>query len=124
MPKKILVVEDDTALANQLAEALRQAGLEVTVSNDGETGFRQIQEKHPDLIILDLVLPKKHGFKIMEDMRENPELKTIPVIILTNLETPQDIERASSFGVKAYLVKANYSLPEIVKKVKGILEGE
>ncbi|MEK7162461.1 MAG: response regulator [Patescibacteria group bacterium] len=123
MPKKILVVEDDTALANQLAGALGQAGLEVTVSNDGETGFRQIQEKHPDLIILDLVLPKKHGFKVLEDLQKNSELKTIPVIILTNLETPQDIERAFSFGAKAYLVKANYSLPEIVKKVQGILSG-
>lgn len=121
MTKKILVIEDDTALANQLSAALKAAGWEVVTANDGESGFRQAQEKRPDLIILDLVLPKKHGFKVMEDLDKNPELKTIPVIVLTNLETPQDIERASYFGVKAYLVKANYSLPEIVNKIKEVL---
>lgn len=119
--KKILIIEDDITLANQLAGTLRTAGWEVFVSNDGETGFRQAQEKRPDLIILDLILPKKHGFKVLEDLQKNQELRAIPVIILTNLETPQDIERASSFGVKAYLVKANYSLAEIVAKVKEVL---
>ena len=122
MAKKILVVEDDSTLASNLSKTLKSGGFEVFVSNDGESGFRQAQEKKPDLIILDLVLPKKHGFKVMEDLKARPELASIPLIVLTNLETPHDIERASSFGVKAYLVKANYSLNEILKRVKEVVD--
>jgi len=117
------MIEDDTTLANNLSAVIRQGGFEVFVSNDGETGFRQAQEKRPDLILMDLVLPKKHGFKIMEDLQKSPELATIPVIVLTNLETPHDVERALSLGAKAYLVKANYSLNEILKKVKEVSDG-
>ena len=123
MAKKILMIEDDTTLANNLSAVIRQGGFEVFVSNDGETGFRQGQAKRPGLILMDLVLPKKHGFKIMEDLQKSPELATIPVIVLTNLETPHDVERALSLGAKAYLVKANYSLNEILKKVKEVSDG-
>ncbi|OGF51533.1 hypothetical protein A3I27_01355 [Candidatus Giovannonibacteria bacterium RIFCSPLOWO2_02_FULL_43_11b] len=123
MAKKVLIIEDDTLLAENLSNTIKAGGIEVLVCHDGEAGFRQAEEKKPDLILLDLVLPKKHGFKIMEDLQKNPELKSIPVIVLTNLESPHDIEKASSFGIKAYLVKANYSLLEILKKVKEVLEG-
>lgn len=123
MAKKILIIEDDTALAANLSDAIKAGGFEVLVSHDGEAGFRQAEEKKPDLILLDLVLPKKHGFKIMEDLQKNPDLKSIPVIVLTNLESAHDIEKASFFGIKAYLVKANYTLSEILKKIKEVLEG-
>ena len=121
MAKKILIIEDDVTLAQNLLQMLRSGGFEVLVAHDGETGFRQAQEIKPDLVLLDLVLPKKHGFKILEEMQKNPELEPIPKIVLTNLETPHDIERAFSFGIKAYLVKANYSLPEVLKKVEEVL---
>lgn len=117
------MIEDDAVLSESLSGALRQAGFEVFVSGDGESGYREAEEKRPDLILLDLVLPKRHGFKILEDLRKNPNLAATPVIVLTNLETPHDIERASSFGIKAYLVKANYSLEEIAGKVKEVLQG-
>jgi len=115
MAKKILIIEDDTTLSENLGNTMKSGGYEVIVANDGETGFRHAQEKHPDLILMDLVLPKKHGFKIMEDLEQNPETKDIPKIVLTNLESPR--------GVKAYLVKANYSLSEILKKVQEVIEG-
>ena len=121
MAKKILIIEDDVSLAENLSGALRDNGFLVTIANDGESGFRQAQEGHPDLILLDLVLPKKHGLKVLEDLNQDAGLKTIPVIVLTNLEDSTDIEGASSFGIKAYLVKANYSLPEIVEKIKEVL---
>lgn len=123
MAKKVIIIEDDTALANNLSSTLKGAGIDVSVCHDGETGYRQIQEIKPDLVLLDLVLPKKHGFKVMEDLRNSPELKAIPVVVLTNLESPHDIEKASSFGIKAYLVKANYTLSEILKKVEEYLAG-
>lgn len=121
MAKRILIIEDDTALAENLSGALKSAGFDVSVCHDGETGLRQAQETRPDLILLDLVLPKKHGFKVMEELQANPEFSKISIIVLTNLEAPQDIERAFSLGVKAYLVKTNYSLAEIVKKVEEII---
>src|SRR3990167_2885038 len=111
MAKKVLIIEDDTALAENLSNTIKAGGMEVFVCHDGEAGFRQAEDKKPDLILLDLVLQK------------NPELKSIPVIVLTNLESPHDIEKASSFGIKAYLVKANYTLAEILKKIKEVLEG-
>lgn len=123
MPKKVLIIEDDTALAENLSDTIKSAGIDALVCHDGETGFRRIEEKKPDLILLDLVLPKKHGLKVLEDLQKNPELKKIPVIVLTNLESPHDIEKASSLGIKAYLVKANYTLAEILKKIKEVLEG-
>ncbi|MBI2023970.1 response regulator [Candidatus Giovannonibacteria bacterium] len=123
MAKKILIIEDDASLAENLEKTIKAAGFEVYVCHDGETGFKFIQEKIPDLILLDLVLPKKHGFKIMEEMAKSPELKNIQVIVLTNLESPNDIEQASSLGIKAYLVKANYTPSEILKKVQEALQG-
>src|SRR3989344_1101170 len=98
MAKKVLIIEDDTALAENLSSTIKAGGMEVLVCHDGEAGFRQAEEK-------------------------NPNLKSIPVVVLTNLESPHDIEKASSFGIKAYLVKANYTLSEILKKIKEVLEG-
>jgi DNA-binding response OmpR family regulator len=119
--KKILIIEDDTSLSQSLSAGFRDAGFEAFLAEDGEVGLQKIQEKKPDLILLDLILPKKHGFKVLEELQASPELKKIPVLVLTNLETPQDIERAFTFGIKGYLVKANYSLDEIVKKAVEVL---
>ena len=124
MARKILMIEDDLTLSESFTKTMKDAGYDMHVANDGETGFRQAEELRPDLILLDLVLPKKHGFKVMEDLKNNPELRSIPVVVLTNLETPHDIERASTLGAKAYLVKANYSLSEIRRKVEEILANQ
>src|SRR3989344_242854 len=86
MAKKVLIIEDDTALAENLSSTIKAGGMEVLVCHDGEAGFRQAEEKKPDLILLDLVLPKKHGFKVMEDLKKNQNLKPTPVVVLTNLE--------------------------------------
>jgi len=119
--QKILIIEDDPSLSEALAKKMKGEGFESFVSSDGETGFRMIEEKLPDLILLDLILPKKNGFQILEDLAKRPDLGDIPVVVLSNLESAYDIERVSSFGVKGYLVKANYSLDEVVKKVRAIL---
>ena|SRR3989344_2618835 len=121
MNKKILIIEDDAPLATALAERLKADGFEIFLAVDGETGFRMVEEKMPDLLLLDLVLPRKHGFQILEELKARSELKNIPVMVITNLESGQDIERALAYGVKAYLVKANYSLDEVAKKVKQII---
>jgi len=90
---------------------------------DGEIGLRLAKSKKPDLILLDLVLPKVHGFDVLAQLKSDPGTKQIPVIVLTNLEKIEDIEKAIEMGATTYLIKARYSLEEVVEKVRKIFEG-
>lgn len=119
--KQILFVEDEERLQNLITTALKEAGFEVLNAYDGEMAIRILEERRPDLILLDLILPKKDGFDVLEFLRSGEEIKNIPVIVLTNLEEKFDVERAMSYGVRSYLIKANYRLDEIVKKIKEVL---
>ncbi len=120
--KKIVILEDDLALAKSLSSALSKNGYEVFSAVDGETGLRLIEEKRPDLIVLDIVLPRKSGFEVMEEIASKEDLKRIPVMVLTNLESSHDVNRMLELGVKSFLVKANYSLDEVVAKIKETLD--
>ena len=120
--KKILFIEDESALQKTLSDYLKKEGYEVISALDGESGLRLAQTQKPDLILLDLILPKMDGFEVLRKLMENPETKEIPVIILTNLERMEDIGRALELGAKTYLVKANYTLKEVAEKVKKVLE--
>ena len=124
MAKKILFIEDEAALQKSLGDLLREKGFEVISAVDGETGLRLAKESFPDLILLDLILPRMHGLKLLKKLKEDENTKNIPVIILTNLENISDIEKAIELGATTYLVKANYSLEEIAEKVKKALEHE
>jgi len=121
--KKILFVEDEMALQKTFKDILSEEGYEMLSAFDGEIGLRLSKEKKPDLILLDLILPKIDGFEFLEKLKADPETKDIPVIILTNLERTEDIERALELGATTYLVKANYTLKEVVEKVKKALQG-
>ena len=121
--KKILFVEDEMALQKTFKDILNEEGYEMLSAFDGEIGLRLSKEKKPDLILLDLILPKIDGFEFLEKLKADPETKDIPVIILTNLERTEDIERALELGATTYLVKANYTLKEVVEKVKKGLQG-
>ncbi len=119
--KKILFVEDESALQKTLGDTLRKEGYEVVSALNGETGLNLAKTQSPDLILLDLILPKMDGFDVLKALVGGEETKDIPVIILTNLERMQDIEMALELGAKTYLVKANYTLKEVVEKVKKVL---
>ena len=119
--KKILFIEDESALQKTVGDTLRDAGLEVLSALDGEIGLRLAKDKSPDLIILDLVLPKANGFEVLKSLKEIKETSRIPVIVLTNLEAMEDIQKVLSLGATTYLVKANYTLAELVEKVKTVL---
>ena len=122
MPKKILLVEDEAALRKTLGAVLKQEGYKMLLASDGETGLRLAKTKKPDLILLDLVLPKLHGFDVLTQLKSDPSTKQIPVIIMTNLEKIEDIEKAIEMGATTYLIKARYSLEEVVEKVRKIFE--
>jgi DNA-binding response OmpR family regulator len=119
---KILFIEDESAVQKTVGEVLKQEGYEVISALDGEIGLRLAQTNKPDLILLDLILPKLHGLEVLKGLKENEQTKQIPVIVLTNLEDMSDIEKALEIGATTYLVKENYSLEEIVEKVKEALK--
>ncbi|XOB41278.1 MAG: response regulator transcription factor [Candidatus Nealsonbacteria bacterium] len=116
--KTILFIEDESALQKTVGEVLKQEEYEVISALNGEIGLRLAQEKKPDLILLDLVLPKMHGFDVLKKLKESDETKDIPVIVLTNLEGMDDIDKAIGLGAKSYLVKAQYTLEELTEKIK------
>ncbi|MFH1780657.1 MAG: response regulator [Candidatus Nealsonbacteria bacterium] len=118
MNKKILLIEDEAALQKTLGDVLGQEGYIVMSALDGEIGLKMAQAETPDLILLDLVLPKMHGFEVLKALKENIATKDIPVIVLTNLESMGDIEKALELGATTYLVKASYTLEEVVDKIK------
>ena len=119
--KKILFIEDESALQKTLGDILTQEGYEVIPATDGEIGLNLAKTKKPDLILLDLILPKMNGFDVLKSVKEDNEIKNTPIIVLTNLEGSEDIEKAISLGATTYFVKVNYSLEEIVAKIKGAL---
>jgi len=119
--KKILFIEDESALQKTIGDILTQEGYEIISALDGAVGLRMAEEKKPDLILLDLILPKMHGFEVLKALKENLATKNIPVIILTNLEEIKDVEEALKLGATTYLVKSQYSLDEVVEKIKASL---
>jgi DNA-binding response OmpR family regulator len=119
--KKVMIVEDDTVLANALSLALQDEGYELSLATDGEEAERMILQEVPDLILLDLLLPIKNGFEVLKVIRQNPVTKDINVIILTNFEQETSINEGKKLGAKDYIVKANVDIAEIPKIVKKYL---
>lgn len=115
---KILMVEDEKALQQMLGELFVSEGFEVAQAYDGEAGLNMARKENPNLILLDLRLPKKDGFEVLRELKADEKTKDIPVIVFTNLETAEDIDKALEAGATTYIVKANYGLEDIVKKVK------
>jgi len=120
--KTILIIEDEPTLQKTMSLALEQEGYEVKNALDGEIGLKLAKEIKPDMILLDLILPKVDGFEALEELKNDDTTKDIPVIVLTNLESTEEIERALVMGATTYLVKANYDLKDIIQKIKETLK--
>jgi DNA-binding response OmpR family regulator len=118
---KILFVEDEPTLQKELNEILQQEGFKILSAFDGEEALKLTKEEMPDLILLDLILPKKDGFEVLKELKADEKMKDIPVIVLTNLEGIGDVEKAIELGAISYLVKANYKLEDVVRKIKDFL---
>ena len=119
--KKIVFIEDEAALQKTLGDILGQEGYKIISAIDGEAGLRLVESEKPDLILLDLITPKLSGFDVLKQLKGNQETKDIPVIVLTNLEGTGDVEKVLELGATTYLVKANYSLEEVLQKIKKAL---
>lgn len=121
--QRILIIEDDLFLRTLIGKKLETDGFAIDMAVDGEEGLEKVDgQKKPDLVLLDIVLPKMRGFEVLERMKKDPKTKTIPVILLTNLGDKEDAEKGVKLGAADYLVKAHYTPDEIIERIKSILD--
>lgn len=117
--KTILIVEDDAFLSDMYQTKFSESGYDVKVAQDGQQGLSMLQEGlRPDMVLLDIVMPKMDGIEMLTAMKKNEKLKDIPVVLLTNLGQESDITRGMELGALDYFVKAHFTPSEIVKKVE------
>ena len=120
--KNILLVEDEPLLSNLLKQRLEKEGLEVVLAHDGEEALKILKTIKPNLILLDLILPKVSGFELMEILKADPQFEKAPIIIISNLGQENDILKGQSLGAIEYFVKAQVSIEELVEQVKKFLK--
>jgi CheY-like chemotaxis protein len=121
--KRILLVEDDRFLRKAAETTLRRHGFTVCTAADGEEALQRLQAETPDLVLLDLIMPKMQGFEVLRRMKQNPATKQIPVVVLSNLGQESDVQQALQGGAIAYLIKANLSLQDLVTHVQKFIAG-
>jgi len=118
---KILVVEDDNILAKAVNTTLVDEGFETLIAVDGEDALVKAKQFKPDLVLLDLLMPKKSGEEVLADMKKDDELRDIPVLISTVKSDPESVARCTALGIQGYFIKAHYTLDDIVKEVNKVL---
>jgi len=118
MAKKILLIEDEEIMVDLLQRKLTAEGYETSVARDGQEGMEKMKEVKPDLILLDIIMPKMGGFEVMEEMKGDGELKKIPVIVISNSGQPVEIDKAQTLGAKDWLIKTEFDPQEVINKVK------
>jgi len=118
MAKSVLIVEDEGAMQRALKNKLENAGYSVMTAADGTEALEQMRSGKPDLVLLDLIMPKLDGISVLREVKADEALKAIPVIILTNLSSGDKVAEAMQLGTFDFLVKANYSLDDVLGKVQ------
>ncbi len=117
-PKKVLLVEDDDALADVYLTRLQAEGFDVKRVPNGEDALTATLQYRPDLILLDVMMPKVSGFDVLDILRNTPEVGSVKIIMLTALSQESDVERAKSLGVDDYLVKSQVVIADVVDRIK------
>ncbi len=120
--KQILLVEDDPFLVDIYTTKLKESGFNVDVISDGQECLKGIREKTPDLLILDIVLPKIDGWEILREIRQDEKLKGLKVVIISNLGQKSEVEKGIEMGAVKYMIKAHYTPGEVVAEIKKILK--
>lgn len=119
---KIVLIEDDSFLAGMYATKLNLEGFEVIQASDGLEGVEKVREIKPDMVLLDIILPKMDGFEVLEALKKDPDLKDIPVMMLTNLGKKEEVDKGFEMGAVDYLIKAHFVPSEVIKKIKKYLD--
>ncbi len=118
----VLLVEDDVFLADIYKKKFEMEGFKIAVSENGEKALVDLKKKKPDVILLDILLPKLDGFAVLEKLKSDAALKDVPVILLTNLGQKDDVEKGLEMGAVDYLIKAHFKPSEVVDKVVKVLK--
>ncbi|MDE2001472.1 MAG: response regulator [Patescibacteria group bacterium] len=124
MAHKVLLVEDDPFLSSLLGNRLKKEGFDLSVTHSGNEAVKTLKEVKPELMLLDLILPGKSGFEVMEEMNTDPQAPKTPVIIISNLGQEADVARGKELGAVDYVVKARMTIDDMVDKVKGFFGGK
>ena len=122
-PARVLLAEDDRFLRKAAETALKRQGFTVLPAVDGEEALRMARAETPDIVLLDLIMPKLQGFEVLRALKADPATAKIPVIILSNLGQESDVKQATEAGAVGYFVKANLSLQDLVKRVGEVVGG-
>jgi len=120
--KKILLVEDDEFLSSLIKNRLHRENFRVALATDGEEAIEALKKETPDLVLLDLILPKRLGFEVMEEVQNNPEIKRPPFMIISNLSQKEDVKRAQDLGAVDYFIKAQIMIDDLIKRVKAFMD--
>ena len=120
--KKIVLVEDDSFLAGMYNTKLGMEGFNVLFAEDGEKGLEMIKKEKPDLVILDIILPKKDGFEVLAELKADRDLQKIPVVLLTNLGRKEEVDKGLALGAIDYLIKAHFVPSEVISRINNILD--
>ena len=120
--KKILLVEDDSFMMKILAEKLSRGGFEIQTADDGEECLKKLETYKPDIILLDIIMPRIDGYEVLHRLKESSVWRDIPVIALSNLGQKEEIDHALELGAKAFMVKANFTTGEIIENINKFLQ--
>ena len=118
---KVVVAEDDKLISNSLCDALKGAGFEASPAYDGEEAVSKSKEVKPDIILLDIMMPKLDGISVLWELKANPDTANIPVVVLTNLGDMETISKMIEAGAADYLLKSDQSMDDVIQKVKDVL---
>lgn len=120
---KILIIEDDPFLLSMYATKFELENFDVFCAEHGRVGYEKAAAERPDVILLDIIMPEMNGFEVLAKLKEDPRTKNTPVILLTNLNQKDDIDKGISLGAVDYLIKAHFMPSEVVSKIKNIIAG-
>ena len=119
---KILVAEDDRFLASAYRLKLKKAGHDVKVVSDGEEALAALTPFAPDIMVLDLVMPKKDGFAVLQELRSNEKWNKLPIVVASNLGQSEDIVKATKLGANDYIVKTDLSMKKLLDKIQSLID--
>lgn len=118
MAKIVYIVEDDDTLREVLGQKLKTSGYQVVEAVNGEEGLRMMKETHPDIVLLDMMMPIMGGMQVLEEMQKDEKLKSVPVVVISNSGQPVEVEEARRLGARDFLIKAAFDPEEVLEKVK------
>jgi DNA-binding response OmpR family regulator len=121
---KILIIEDDRYISKMYQLKLSLDGFDVQVADNGRVGVDKVKEFLPDIVLTDILMPEMDGFEVIKTIKDDPELKTIPILIMSNLGQEDHIQKGLELGALGYIVKSQYTPSRVVDKIKEILAGK